>query len=92
MIVNNFSAEHGLDNAYILGLATPASWAGLLGSVVWAWFVDKFGTRKGMLVTGILGGVSYMRFLWRGLHRNGLFPGHCICQLYGAGLFRHRGL
>ena len=62
VIVGNFSAAHGLDNAYILGLATPASWAGLIGSVLWAWFVDRLGTRMGMLVTGILGGVSFMLY------------------------------
>ena len=62
VIVSNFSAQHGLDPAYILGLATPASWAGLLGAVVWAWFVDRFGTRVGMLVTGLLGGISYMLY------------------------------
>lgn len=62
IIVGNFSAAHGLDQTQILGLATPASWAGLIGSVLWAWFVDRLGTRKGMLVTGILGGLSFMLY------------------------------
>ena len=62
VIVGNFAGAHGLDSAYILGLATPASWAGLIGSVLWAWFVNKLGTRTGILVTGILGGISFMLY------------------------------
>lgn len=62
VIVGSFSAAHGLDNAYILGLATPAAWSGLIGSVLWAIFVDKLGTRMGILITGVLGGVSFMLY------------------------------
>lgn len=62
VIVNNFAQAHNLDSNQILSLTTPASWAGLIGSVLWAWFVDKNGCRLGALVTGVLGGICYMLY------------------------------
>lgn len=59
IIVGNFAGAHGLDGNQLLALATPASWAGLVGAVVWAVFVDWKGSRVGILVTGILGGISF---------------------------------
>ena len=62
VIVGNFAGAHALDGAQLLALATPASWAGLIGSVLWAWFVDWKGTRVGALVTGVLGGISFLLY------------------------------
>lgn len=61
-IVSSFSAEHGLEEAAVLAITTPASWLGLLGSIFWAWFIYKFSIRKGALATGLLGGISYMLY------------------------------
>lgn len=61
-IVTNFANAHGVDEAAVLATTTPASWAGLLGSVFWAWYVTKRTNREAALVTGILGGVSYMLY------------------------------
>ena len=62
VIVGNFSAAHGLDSAALLGLTTPAAWTGVVGAVIWALFVDKVGARTGILVTGILGGISFLLY------------------------------
>lgn len=62
VIVGNFAAAHGLDGNQLLALATPASWAGLLGSALWAIFVDWKGTRVGALVTALLGGLSFLLY------------------------------
>ncbi len=62
IIVRNFAAAHNLEMHRLLALTTPACWAGLAGAVLWAWFVDKFGTRKGALVTGIIGGICFMLY------------------------------
>ena len=61
-IVTNFAAAHGVDEAAILATTTPASWAGLIGSVFWAWYVTKRTNREAALVTGVIGGISYMLY------------------------------
>lgn len=61
-IVTNFAQEHAVDEARLLALTTPASWSGLIGSVVWAWFVDRKTNRLAALVTAVLGGLSYMAY------------------------------
>lgn len=61
-IVANFAAAHSVDQAAILATTTPASWAGLAGSVFWAWYVTKRSNREAALVTGVLGGISYMLY------------------------------
>lgn len=61
-IVTNFANAHGLQEADILSWTTPASWTALIGSVVSSWFVTKKSNRLCMLVTAILGGLSYMLY------------------------------
>jgi sugar phosphate permease len=62
VIVENFAVEHGLDANVILGMVTPASIVSLVGSIVWAAYVDRFGSRIGAVTTGILGGICYMLY------------------------------
>lgn len=61
-IVTNFAEAHGVDEAAILATTTPASWAGLVGSAFWAWYVAKRSNREAALVTSVLGGISYMLY------------------------------
>jgi OFA family oxalate/formate antiporter-like MFS transporter len=61
-IVTNFANAHGLDEAAVLAVTTPANWIGLTGSLFWAWFIEKKSIRTGALVTGVLGGISYMLY------------------------------
>lgn len=61
-IVSSFAQTHNVDEAALLGITTPASWFGLLGAVVWSFFIDRKSIRLGALCTGILGGVSFMLY------------------------------
>ena len=69
-----------------LSWTTPASWIGLLGSVACSWFSAKVNSnRRAMLITAVLGGISYMPTAWsprwwasRG-HRSGHFFGMGYC-------------
>ena len=61
-IVSSFAQTHGVDEAALLGITTPASWFGLLGAVIWSVFIAKKSIRLGALFTGILGGVSFMLY------------------------------
>lgn len=61
IIVTNFANAHGVNEAALLSWTTPASWVGLLGSVVCSWFIAKFkSNRRAMLITSVLGGITYM--------------------------------
>lgn len=62
VIVGNFAAAHALDGNQLLALATPASWAGFIGSIFWAFLVDKKGLRPIALITGLLGGLSFFLY------------------------------
>ncbi|MBQ9270313.1 MAG: MFS transporter [Oscillospiraceae bacterium] len=59
-IVNNFAEAHGLQPADILSWTTPASWVGLIGAVVASWFIDRKSNRLCLLISAVLGGISYM--------------------------------
>ena len=61
-IVTNFANAHGLQEADILSWTTPASWVGLIGSVVASWFISKKSNRLCTLITAVLGGISYMLY------------------------------
>jgi MFS transporter, OFA family, oxalate/formate antiporter len=62
VIVGNFAHAHNLEVPKLLALTTPASWAGLVGAILWSMFVDRKGTRTGLIVTGILGGIAFMLY------------------------------
>ena len=84
IIVKNFAVAHNLEIPRLLALTTPACWAGLLGAVFWAWFVDKFGTRLGALATGIFGGICFM--LYGTVHTaNGFFIATALTNFMGMG-------
>mgnify|MGYP002531695248 FL=1 len=57
-IVTNFANAHGVDEAAILSLTTPASWLGLIGAALASWLVSKRGNRPIMLIAAILGGIT----------------------------------
>lgn len=60
-IVSSFANAHQVDEAALLSMTTPASWVGLLGSVVCSWAIAKFkSNRVAMLITAVLGGITYM--------------------------------
>lgn len=61
-IVTNFANAHGVDEAAILSLTTPASWLGLIGAALASWLVSKRGNRPIMLIAAILGGITYMMY------------------------------
>lgn len=59
-IVSNFANAHGVDEGAILSWTTPASWLGLVGAALSSWLVTKKGNRIIMLVSAVLGGITYM--------------------------------
>ena len=61
-IVGNFATAHGIDEAAILSWTTPASWLGLVGSAVASVLVSKKGNRITLLLTAVLGGISFMLY------------------------------
>ena len=44
-IVTNFANAHGVDEAAILSLTTPASWLGLIGAALASWWYNNSFTQ-----------------------------------------------
>ena len=59
-IVGSFSELHGVDEGALLSWTTPASWLGLVGAALSSLLVTKRGNRIILLVSAILGGLTYM--------------------------------
>lgn len=84
IIVSSFAGAHALDPAALLAVTTPASWAGLLGAVLWAWFVDRWSARTGLLVTALLGGATFAAYGLVGT-LTGFFAVTALVNLMGFG-------
>ena len=59
-IVGSFSQLHGVEEGALLSWTTPASWLGLVGAALSSWLVTRRGNRKILLISAILGGLTYM--------------------------------
>ena len=61
-IVSSFAELHGVEEGAILSWTTPASWLGLVGAALSSWLITKRGNRIILLVSAILGGLTYMSY------------------------------
>ena len=59
-IVSSFAQLHGVEEGAILSWTTPASWLGLVGAALSSWLITKRGNRIILLVSAVLGGITYM--------------------------------
>ena len=59
-IVSSYAQLHGVEEGAILSWTTPASWLGLVGAALSSWLITKRGNRIILLVSAVLGGITYM--------------------------------
>lgn len=62
IIVINFAMSNHLEVPQVLAITTPAAWFGIIGSIFWAVFADKKSLRLTLLVTSVIGGISFMLY------------------------------